>query len=41
MEYLLSFHAESFVFQVTVQKYKDQDIQKCNFSCFAWVRHDL
>jgi hypothetical protein len=30
----LLFGAESFVFQFAVQKYKDQDIQNCNFARF-------
>jgi len=30
---LLSFGAESFVFQVAIQKFKDQGIQKYNFAC--------
>jgi len=35
-ECLLSFGAESFVFQFAIQKYKDSDIQKYNFaSCFG------
>jgi hypothetical protein len=35
---LLSFGAESFIFQFTVKKHKDQDTQNCNFaSCFVWV----
>jgi len=35
---LLSFGAESFVFQVAIQKFKDQDILKYNFACcFVWV----
>ena len=35
---LLSFGAESFVFQVAIQKFKDQDIYKYNFACsFVWV----
>jgi len=35
---LLSFGAESFVFQVVIQKFKDQDIQNYNFACcFVWV----
>ena len=34
----LSFGAESFVFQVAIQKFKDQDIQNYNFACcFVWV----
>jgi len=35
---LLSFSAESFVFQFSSQKYKDQNIQNCNFAyCFVWM----
>ena len=35
---MLSFGAESFVFQVAIQKYKGQDIQKYNFACcLVWV----
>jgi len=35
---LLSFRAEYFVFQFAIQKYKDQDIQNCNYACcFVWV----
>ena len=38
MKYLLSFGAESFVFQVAFQKCKDQDIENYNFACcFVWV----
>ena len=33
MEYLLTFSAESFVFQFAIQKYKDKDIQNDNFYC--------
>jgi hypothetical protein len=34
---LLSFEAESFVFQFAIQKYKDQDVQNFNFACcFIW-----
>ena len=30
--------AESFVFQVAIQKFKDQDIENYNFVfCFVWV----
>jgi len=37
-ECLLSFDAESFVFQFAIRKYKRQDIEKYNFAyCFAWV----
>ena len=31
---LLSFGAESFVFQFVTQKYKDQDTKDYNFACF-------
>jgi len=31
---LLSFGAESFVFRVAIQKFKDYDIQNYNFACF-------
>jgi len=35
---LLSFGAESFVFQVAIQKFKDQDIYNYNLvCCFVWV----
>ena len=35
---MLSFGAESFVFQVDIQKFKDQDIYNYNFACcFVWV----
>jgi hypothetical protein len=35
---LLSFDAESFVFQAPIQKFKAQDIQNYNFACcFVWV----
>ena len=38
MECLLSFGAESFVFQFAIQKFKDEDIQSYNFACcFVWV----
>jgi hypothetical protein len=33
MECLLSFGAESFVFQFDAQKYEDYDIQNYNFAC--------
>jgi hypothetical protein len=34
---LLSFGAEYIVFQVAIKKYKDQEIQNCNFACcFVW-----
>jgi hypothetical protein len=37
-ECLLSFGAKSFVFQVTIQKLKDQDILNHNFPRgFVWV----
>jgi len=33
-----TFGAESFVFQVAIQKFKDQDIENYNFACwFVWV----
>jgi len=36
--FLLSFGAESFVFQFATQKYKDQDTQDYDFACcFVWV----
>jgi hypothetical protein len=36
-ECLLSFRAESFVFQFAIQKYKD-DIWNYNFACcFVWM----
>jgi hypothetical protein len=39
MECLLSFGAESFVFQFAIQKFKDY-IEKYNFvCCFVWVRN--
>ena len=31
---MLSFGAESFVFQFAIQKFEDLDIQNCNFACF-------
>ena len=35
---MLSFSSESFVFQVAIQKFKDQDIENYNFACcFVWV----
>jgi len=35
-ECLLSFNAESFVFQFAIQKFKDQDLQNYNFAlCFV------
>jgi len=38
VECLLSFGAESSVFQFAIQKYKNVDIQKYNFACcFVWV----
>jgi len=37
-ECLLSFGAESFVFQFSIQTFKDLDIQNYNFACcFVWV----
>jgi hypothetical protein len=33
MTFLLSFGAESTVFQLASQKYKDENIQKYNFAC--------
>ena len=37
-ECLLSFGAESFVFQVAIQKLKDQDIQNYNVARgFVWM----
>jgi len=37
-EWLLSFGAESLVFQFATQKHKVQDIQNYNFTCcIAWV----
>jgi hypothetical protein len=39
-ECLLSFGAESFVFQFNIQKFKDYNIQKYNFGCcVVWVRN--
>jgi hypothetical protein len=36
MECLLSFGAESFLFQFTIQKCKDYDTQNCNLAgCFV------
>jgi hypothetical protein len=36
---LLLFGSESFVFQIVIQKFKDQDIWDYNFACcFVWVR---
>ena len=33
-----SYGGESFVFQVAIQKFKDQDLQNYNFACcFVWV----
>ena len=33
-----SFGAEPFVFHVSIQKYKDQDIYNYNFACcYVWV----
>jgi len=38
MKCLLSFDAESFVFQFAIQKYKNVDVQNYNFDCcFVWV----
>ena len=35
---LLLFDAESFVFQVRIQKFKDQDIKNYNLACcFVWL----
>jgi len=35
---LVSFGAESFVFQFAIQKFKDCDIQNYNFACCCvWV----
>jgi hypothetical protein len=35
---LLLFGSEYFVFQIAIQKHKDQDIQNYNFACcFVWV----
>jgi len=37
MECWLSFAAESFVFQLAIQKFKDKDIQNYNFAyCIVW-----
>ena len=37
-ECLLSFRAESFVFQFAIQKYKYEGIQNDNFTCcYVWV----
>jgi hypothetical protein len=37
-ECLMSFDAYCFIFQFTIQKYKDSDIQNYNFACcFGWV----
>ena len=34
----MTFGAEPFVFQVGIQKFKDQDMQNYNSACcFAWV----
>ena len=33
---MLSFGAETFIFQFTIEKYKDQDIQTYNFACFLY-----
>jgi hypothetical protein len=33
-----AFSAESFVFHLSIQKFKDQDIQNYNFACCCeWV----
>jgi hypothetical protein len=34
-----SYHSvqNPFVFQFGIQKYIDEDIQNCNFTCFVWV----
>jgi hypothetical protein len=38
MECLLSFCAESLVFQFTIQKRKDLDLQNYNLAgCFIWL----
>jgi hypothetical protein len=38
MEWLISFGAESFVFQFAIQKFKEKDIRKYNFArAFVWV----
>jgi hypothetical protein len=35
---LLSFGAEYLIFQFAIQKFKDQDVQNCNFaSCSVWL----
>ena len=35
---MLSIGAESFAFQIALQKYKNRDIQNCNVACcFVWV----
>jgi len=35
---VLSFSADSFVFQFAILKYKDKDIQNYNFAhCLEWV----
>jgi len=31
------FLEESFAFQFSICKHKDQDIQNCNFAYFIWV----
>ena len=33
---MLSFGAESFAFQFAIQKFKDEDTQKCSFACFLF-----
>jgi hypothetical protein len=35
MESLLSFGAESYVFQFSVQEYKDKDVHNYNFDLFC------
>jgi len=37
---LLSFGAESFVFQFAIQKFKDHDIENYNIACcIVWIAH--
>jgi len=36
-EWLPSFSAESFVFQVAIQKHQDYNTQNYNFSCCVWM----
>jgi len=38
-EFLLSFCAEYFAFQVAIQKYKEKDIKKNNLLLLIWVRN--